>query len=220
MRFEAINDLLDRGYLPLESGVAAYDDGFRTVCALTRMPGSRAKMVDWWFGWLGGTEQYKLWHPDDHLFSDWEERQAGTYIGSSHLVHEYLGGADGPVYRLRINFRDPTEFFDAARYRGFGGVAVCAKIGSLDAPINLGRMTHFVRDTDYGCEMRSRFFLGHVESRDPAKPFTQEETDTIRRTAVTEELARRLHRHATEEMGYLAEFLPILYRQYSGDTSY
>ena len=29
-------------------------------------------------------------------------------------------------------------------------------------------MTHFVRDTDYGCEMRSRFWLGMIEHRDPA----------------------------------------------------
>jgi hypothetical protein len=81
-------------------------------------------------------------------------------------------------------------------------------------------MTHFVRNTDYGCEMRSRFFLGHVESRDPEKPFSEAEATAIRREAVTEELARRLHQHATEEMGYLAEFLPILYRQISGDASF
>jgi hypothetical protein len=220
MRFDQINDLLKPGYLPLESGVASYDDGFRTVCALARMPRARAKMVDWWFGWLGGTDQYKIWHPRDHLFSDWEARQAGSYIGASHLVHEYLGGDDGPIYKLRINFRDPTEFFDAKLYRQFDGVAVCAKIGSLDQPVNLGRMTHFVRNTDYGCEMRSRFFLGHVESRDPAHSFSEDEAAAIRREAVTEEMARRLHQHATVEMGYLAEFLPVLYRQVTGDNSF
>ena len=35
----------------------------------------------------------------------------------------------------------------------------------------------------------------------------------LRRANVTPDLARRLHQHATEEMGYLADLLPVLYRQ-------
>ncbi|MFS8048874.1 DAPG hydrolase family protein [Rhizobium sp. BR 314] len=219
MRFENANDLLNTGYLKIESGVVDYDDGFKTVCAYTRMTGCKAKMVDWWFGWLGGTDQYKLWHPRDHVFSDWENRQSGTYIGSSHLVHEYLGGDDGPLFKLRINFRDPHEFFDQRRYAAFDGTAVCARIGSLEQPVNLGRMTHFVRNTDFGCEMRSRFFLGHIESRDPDHDFSEEEKASLRRELVTEDLARRLHQHATEEMGYLGELLPVFYRQVTGDVT-
>ena len=68
------NDLLEPGYLPFESGYGDLGDGRKVVAALTRMPGCRAKMVHWWFSWLGGTDQYKLWHPRDHLFSDWENR--------------------------------------------------------------------------------------------------------------------------------------------------
>ncbi len=213
MRFDQINDLLTPGYLPVESGVVDHDDGFKTVCALARMPGCKAHMVEWWFRWLGGTEQYKLWHPTDHTFSDWEGRVPGTHVGSSHLVHEYLGGRDGPEFRLRINFRDPTEFFDAARYAAFDGAAICAQIGLLEAPVNLGRMTHFVRNTPWGCEMRSRFFLGHVEARDPAPAFTPDAARALRHQNVTTDLATRLHRHAIEEMGYLADLLPVLHRQ-------
>jgi hypothetical protein len=33
----------------------------------------------------------------------------------------------------------------------------------------------------------------------------------LRQANVNDELARRLHHHATEEMGYLAEILPTLY---------
>jgi hypothetical protein len=219
MRFENANELLKPGYLRLESGIADYDDGFKTVCALTRMPGCKAKMVDWWFGWLGGTDQYKLWHPRDHVFSDWEHRQSGSYVGASHLVHEYLGGDDGPLFKLRINFRDPLEFFAKNGYDALDGVAVCARIGSSENPVNLGRMTHFVRNTDFGCEMRSRFFLGHVESRDEGHPFTDDQIAGIRNELVTAELARRLHQHATEEMGYLADILPVLYRQVTQDST-
>lgn len=219
MRFDHVNDLLKPGYLAIESGVVDHEDGFKTVCALTRMPRTKAKMVEWWFGWLGGTEQYKLWHPTDHLFSDWENRTGNTHIGSSHLVHEYLGGSDGPVYKLRINFRDPSEFFDPAAYAQFDGVAICARIGLLEAPVNLGLMTHFVRNTTQGCEMRSRFFLGHIESRDPAHPIPPDAARALRHDNVTADLARRLHQHATEEMSYLSEILPILYRQVTQDQT-
>ena len=220
MRYEDINDLLKPGYLPIESGVVDYPDGMKTVVALARMPRCRAKMVEWWFRYLGGTEQYKLWHPGDHLFSDWEGRQPGTHIGSSHLVHEYLGGSDGPIYRLRINFRDPHEFYDPARYAKLNGAAICARIGSLDEPVNAGLMTHFVRNTDAGCEMRSRFFLGHIESRLPGISFDAAKQSEIRAGLVTSDMARRLHQHCTEEMSYLAELLPIMYRQVTGDTSF
>ena len=74
MELSRANDLLNPGYLPFESGYWDLADGKRLVAALTRMPGCRAKMVHWWFSWLGGTEQYKLWHPRDHVFSDWENR--------------------------------------------------------------------------------------------------------------------------------------------------
>ena len=54
MQFEQANDLLDKGYLPFESGYKEIGDGKRLVAALTRMPGCGAKMVHWWFSWLGG----------------------------------------------------------------------------------------------------------------------------------------------------------------------
>jgi hypothetical protein len=128
------NDLLNPGYLPFESGYKDLADGKRLVAALTRMPGCRAKMVHWWFSWLGGTEWYKLWHPRDHIFSDWENRREGNYIGASHLVHEYLAGPSGPLFKLRINFHDPAELFDPSRYRESGVIAVCARIGDLEHP--------------------------------------------------------------------------------------
>ena len=76
--------------------------------------------------------------------------------------------------RTRYARRTSTRQFPRA-YRDFRRrrlqtsrrFAVCARPGLLDAPINLGRMTHFIRDTDYGCEMRSRFWLGDISHRDP-----------------------------------------------------
>ena len=219
MHYDNRNDLLNPGYLPFESGIERYEDGTLTIAALTRMPRCRAKMVHWWFGWLGGTDQYKLWHPTDHLFSDWEGRENGNYIGASHLVHETLAGSE-EVHKLQINFRHPHEFFDAARYDAFDGVAVCGRPGSLEKPINLGYMTHFVRNTDFGCEMRTRFFLGHVHSQDESVTLPSEVVEMVRKEALTDQFCRDLHQHAIEEMGYLADLLPILYRQATQDFSF
>ena len=156
----------------------------------------------------------------DHLFSDWEGRENGVYVGASHLVHEYLGGTDGPVFKLKIQFQPPGQFLGSPEFDQFDGIAVAARIGSLEKPLNLGRMVHFVRNTPWGCEMRSRFFLGFVESRDGAPQIGDGEAEGLRQALVTEELARRLHQHATEEMGYLADILPVLYRQVTGDTAF
>ena len=176
-------------------------------------------MVEWWFRYPGGTDQYQLWHPADHVFSDREGRVPGTHIGSSHLVHDYLAGSDGPLYELRINFRDPAEFFDLQAWAGFDGGGVCARIGALEMPVNLGLMTHVERNTPWGCDMRSRFFLGHVESRGPGHPFSEAEAAAISAEMVTPDLARRLHQHASEEMGFLADLLPVMYRQVTQDFS-
>jgi hypothetical protein len=81
-------------------------------------------------------------------------------------------------------------------------------------------MTHFVRDTDYGCEMRSRFWLGEIKSRDPDVVITEERARELRQANVNDELARRLHQHASEEMGYLAEILPTLYKRVTLDTAF
>lgn len=212
MRFEDVGELLTPGYGKIESGVLDFEDGYSTVFALARMPGCTASMVEWWFGWLGGTDQYKLWHPRDHVWCDWENRPAGQYIGASHLVHEYLGGS-GPLHKLRITFLEPTEFFDKEAYARLDGIAICARIGLLEVPIDTGYMVHFVRNTDYGCEMRSRFFLGHVASRAPAEPMSDAQAEALRKGAAGNDLTQGLHKHATEEMGYLAELLPILHRQ-------
>ena len=81
-------------------------------------------------------------------------------------------------------------------------------------------MVHFVRDTDYGCEMRSRFWLGIIDSRDPKVSFNDDQVRAMRQNSVNEELARRLHQHATEEMGYTRRILPTLYKRYTLDNTF
>lgn len=218
MRFSDANDLLKAGHLPLKSGFAELEDGKWVVAALTRMPGARARMVDWWFSWLGDIEWYRLWHPIDHVSSAWENRIDGRYIGASHIVEEYFS-RDGLVHKRRIAFHDPAETFDAAACRGSGHLAVCARNGPLEGPVATGRMCHFVRDTDTGCEMRSRFWLGETSSRSPGVVIPPDEARALRGKHLNRDFAQRLHQHCVEEMGYLAELLPTLYRRETLDNA-
>ena len=220
MRSEEANDLLRPGYLRVESGYQEVEDGKWTVAGLTRMPGCRAKMIDWWFSWLGDIAWYRLWHPTDHVYSGWENRVNGKYIGASHLVEEHLGGRDAPLERLRIDFHEPAETFDIEQYKASGHFAVCARPGLLDAPISTGRMCHFVRQTDFGCEMRSRFWLGDIRHRDPTVTIPESKVREMRKANITLDFVRRLHQHCVEEMGYLAEILPTLYKRMTLDNTF
>lgn len=190
MLIEEVSKLLEPGYLSLETGCTRLSNRHVHVAVLTRMPRCAGKMVDWWFGYAGDTSKYKLWHSKDHIIGDWDEHwRPGHYIGASHLVHEYIGGE---LVKLRITFREPSEFFDTSRFKEARvGAVVCGNVGLLEEKVQIGNLMHFVRDTDYGCEMRSRFWLFDADER----------------------LGAGLMQHCIEEMGYLADLLPDLYRK-------
>jgi len=80
-----------------------------------------------------------------------------------------------------------------------------ARVGLLDAPIWMGHLIHLCRDTDYGCEMRSRFWIGDFDP--PQIASTREE----RLKRISDRMGWGLLKHCHEEMSYLAAFLPELY---------
>jgi len=204
MKLSDANRLLDPGHTGLEAGYVRLDDGQLHVAAWTTMMGCTGRMVEWWFGFLRDTEQYKWWHPKDHVWCEWAgERGTGRYIGGTHNVHEYIGGT---LAKLKVRFVEPSTYLDASRLSGAGvSAAICARVGLLDAPVWTGHLMHLCRDTDYGCEMRSRFWLGDL---DPPEMAPDRET---RIQLVPDSLGKGLMKHAHEEMSYLAGFLPGLY---------
>lgn len=188
MRFEEREKLLEPGYLNPETGYELFPEGGMHVAVLTRMPRCKGKMIDWWFGWCGDTEKYKLWHPTSHVSGDWDEHwQPGNYIGASHLPHEIIGGH---LVKLKITFKDPSAFFDTSKFEAANvGVAVCAETRLQGDDKLRSCMVHFVRDTEFGCEMRSNFW----------------------RQDASEQGAMANLTHCVEEMGYLADLLPDFY---------
>jgi hypothetical protein len=213
MRLEQAGQLLDHFYLPFESGWHRMEDGTIHVAARTHMIGCKGRMVQWWFGFIHHTEQYKWWHPRDHLFSDWKgERGTGRYVGGTHLVHEYIGP---DIYKLKINFRDPAQILDTSRFEeAHVSAAVYGRVGDLEQEGEtgwFGHLLHLVQDTPDGCVMRSRFWLGLL---DPDPGLTPDQL----RDAVPDKLGAGLHAHASEEMSILAGFLPTVYRIHNPPT--
>jgi len=157
MLISEANQLLEPGYQPMETGYLRLPNGQMHVRVLTRMPGCKGKMVDWWFGYLDGTEKYKMWDPKSHMSLEWDEHWSpGHYIGASHTVEENIGGA---VLKVRIQFFNPTEIFDTSRFEEAKvGAVIYGKVYNPDETPN-GMFIHFLRDKDHGCEMRSRFWL-------------------------------------------------------------
>ena len=190
-------------------------DATYLVAVRTSMPEVKADMVRWWFSdFLQTTEHYNWWHPKDHVWMDWENKEPGKIEGASHLVHEYIGG---DLSKLRIQFVNPDEFFgyDANDDDTF---VICARVGLLDEEMNIAKMCHVVRNTQTGAEMRSRFWLGHVAKRDGNETIRSFEGFVGNMALVRLFLIKQqvdpedLKRHAIEEMTYLAELLPSLYK--------
>ena len=212
--------LLQHPYLALEAGHGLTTDNMVHVAASTYMPGVTAAMIDWWFGFIHNTEQYKLWHPRDHVFSDWEgpRENRSEYIGGHHLVHEFIG--TGELKKLKISFRDPGVYFgvgwEGEFEKGGYGTAVCGRVGRWEEEketeageygkkvVYTGHLIHLVKNEPDGCRMRSRFWLGDVEGLPQAMG-----------DKIPEEDATGLLKHATEEMAILAAKLPELYRKFS-----
>jgi len=205
--------LLSNNSSNFKSGVKRQKNGVYEVSALTPMPDVKAHMVKWWFAdYMQTTEHYKRWHPTAHVWMDWENKRPGEYVGASHLVHEYLGKE---LVKLRIQFVPPVDIIKDIKLNA-DDVAVCARVGLLDKPINVAKMCHVVRNTESGAEMLSRFWMGQVAKRDGNETVGSVEgilgnTYLARNIALNEKAAVDLMTHATQEMGILAEFLPALY---------
>jgi len=221
--FHDADTVLAKGYSGGETGVERLPNGVYLVRALTRMPEVNAEMVRWWFAdYLQTTAHYKRWHPTAHVWMDWENKKPGIIVGASHLVHEYIGDE---LQQLRLQFVPPSQIlgdFEAASDR----FVICARVGLLEEPLNITSMCHIVRNTDWGAEMRSIFWLGHVGRRDTEHDNNAEtlsiealmgNTAIARMVLVNRALAVDLMQHAVEEMGYLADFLPELYLSETGD---
>ena len=211
-RHQVFNDSKN---VEFESGVRRLRDGTVEVASLVSMPGVTSDMFRWWFSdYLQTTEHYRMWHPEDHVWMGWEHKTLGKITGSHHLVHEYIGG---DLMKLRIQFAWPQEIlgYDPTDENT---VAICARVGELESSLNIAEMCHVARNTPSGAELRSRFWLGVISDREATgwQNFLLSllaNNPISRQFAVSETEGINLHKHCMEEMSYLADLLPAIYKE-------
>lgn len=209
--FDDIVAMRGDGYQQTENGYGVLRDGGIQVSVRTDMPGVTPGMWDWWFGWHGSdSRRYKLWHPRAHVSAHWSDGGSEVgYVGRTSLVEEYLGSS---FTRPAIQFVDPAEL-------GLGelsdAVAICARLGSSDVPVDVGWLVHQIRATPDGSEMRSRFWMG---GRHVAVRYANRLADRVVRPVAARQLPnpRDLMVHCAQEMNHLAAFLPELYARFGG----
>ena len=222
------NQLLDPGYLPMENGFTRLDNGQVFVSILTKMPGVTGKMIDWWMAWHSMENQrYKLWHPRAHQTNRSEKMNGDDpglsdrekYLHNPNYLSEYVGGE---CLDLVLSFFDPSEILDAARFEEAKiGTAICGVVGYQNKPVNFAALIHLIRETDEGCEMRSRFWLGKVEIRGvPTSGILNKIASSkfVADHAIPIETGRKMLVHCAMEMNQLASFLPELYTDYHPET--
>lgn len=175
---------------------------------LTKMPGVTPEMFDWWFAWHGlDTMRYIIWNKDDHYYCQtqnveqalddslsWRERLWYT----QHEVKEAFQPGMEPV-PVHLKFVPPEVVgFDPEKLKDFKGTIVATPGPML--------MIHFVRPTENGSELRSRYFAGYQATEDGIV--------RVPEFPCPDEKGRNILIHNVKEFTHLAKILPDLYNEY------
>ncbi|BBX73513.1 hypothetical protein H7H78_05710 [Mycobacterium shinjukuense] len=216
LAFDDVATIANEGYQQTENGYGILEDGSMQVSVRTDMPGVTPAMWSWWFGWHGSdTRRYKLWHPRAHLSAWWKDgddagrRGAQRYVGRWSMISEYIGSS---MLSAAIQFVTPATM--GLPDDSDDAVAVCARLGSGDAPVDAGWFVHHIRSTAGGSEMRSRFWMGgpHIAVRHaPGVASAAVRPFASKVLGVSEGTARNLLVHCAQEMNHLAGFLAALH---------
>lgn len=213
--FSEIGEMLEPGYLALENGYTRFEDGSGYVAVNIQFPKSTGAMIDWWFDWVGyDVMRYKIWYPGLHAISLFEEYEEPETYSISKYVLEHPEGKtchtvetlirDEPLQDLQIIFVNPSQYGLDLSKLGENQWAVCANVKS--GKHTIVQMVHFVRNTENGIEMRSRFWVGN------------ELPKAARKIAISEDQLYDLAHHCLSEYTQLASFLPEVYGKYSSQN--
>jgi len=220
-----INQLFNDGYLNTENGFRRLEDGSAYITVLTPMPHVTIDMINWWFWWHAAEPvRYQIWYPDMHFdnsadfqgaYDDASKSYQERLHLSTHLVTENVGlGKD----KILIDFMHPVDFgFDKNKLNPNKNTIICARVGAPDKGAWGTEMCHFVRTTNEGVEMRSRFWIGNKIYRMGgfAQGFLNNILNStfIKKKLIPREVGKCMFHHCSQEYHNLAEILPQLYKE-------
>jgi len=215
------SDLMQPGYLEVETGYTVMPDGSGFAATLVRMPGVTPEMLDWWFNWhpLEGL-RYAMWCPVAH--TDISAKNPAQHLDSSGvpLQERNYGSTHYPVegfnlegkQRVAIEFFSPQDFgLDMTMFKEPEiSRAYCANVvlDLLKTPFNT--FFHAVREVEGGVEYRSHYWIGYTMKNGSPKRVKRPMPFKMR------DLARNNCLHSLTEYNNLASFLPQLYEEMGG----
>ena len=221
-------------------GVCQTRDNRVLVASEAEFPAGPQRSVEWWFSaGCRGDDEYRLWHPDDHVAGTWTDgwfsKAPADVVGETHRVTERLGKIGASRYR--IQFVPASTYGVGAAEKAAAGceVALTARIATHDAVLgwlDVGHFIHFTLPRDGGgFRLVSRFWLFDVDvSAGSSLHFAGGLVRALANTTAVRSVAARaigggppgalgraLWTHASEEMRVLASFLPALYGSKGGE---
>ena len=225
LKRDRINDLFKKGYLHGENGYLRNDDGSTYVSVLTKMPKVSVNMINWWFWWHANEAvRYQIWYPEMHFSvqADFQDKYLDDSLSysqrlhlSTHLVTEDIGlGKD----KILIDFMSPESFGFNKKNLSPENTIICARVGSPDKHVWATDMCHFVRTTESGVEMRSRFWIGYEVER--ISGFGKKILDKILNLSIVKSklipssVGKAMFHHCSQEYHNLADILPSVYEEH------
>lgn len=211
---ERRTELFSLGYQQVETGYCIMENGTGYLANLTKMDGVTTEMFEWWFAWHALEDlRYRIWDPEDHYFARQQspEKVLDPVVpmrektwGTTHLILEDVGFGPGD---LTLNFLYPRDLgYDEDAI----GTAACATLFAAagHSPVSVDTiMTHFVRETEEGIELRSRFWIGYkLENGQVVKVIP----DGV---SIPLEVPKCLLDHNLKEFSHLAKILPLVYEE-------
>ncbi len=204
---ENINDLLLPGYMEGEIGYCRLPQGGGYAAVLTKFYGITYDMYLWWRGWwVKESLRYKLWYPGMHFATDHDPEWLLEDTG--------FGPQDITLYRRN---RPEDIGFDVEKLSSSGILGVHSgtmiarsRLSSTYEPPITMTNAHVVRETDYGFEMRSRFWLGFRTEGDGLISALSEGQD------IPDDMPYNMANHCAYEMANLKSLIPGLYAEEFG----
>jgi len=162
MYLNEVDQLLRPEYLDIETGYKMLNNGQLYLALLTQMPSCKSKWVDWWYRAVLVQNNYDETKTKKTSLGLYEQSSRQHAQDAKHYSKHM---ASAKFLNLRLVLYEASEYFDMEKIEKSGVSAViCGRTLLPDDRIS-GHVIHVLRDTEYGCIIRSRYWFNdcHLE---------------------------------------------------------